>query len=28
LKLSIAQKLYEKDSDDIEQAFKIAKRVE
>ena len=28
LKLSIAQKLYEKDPDDIEQAFKIAKRVE
>src|SRR6266498_5886514 len=28
LKLSIAQKLHEKDPDDIEQAFKIAKRVE
>src|SRR6266542_764302 len=28
LKLSIAWKLYEKDPDDIEQAFKIAKRVE
>ena len=28
LKLSIAQKLYEKDPDNIEQAFKIAKRVE
>src|SRR6266542_413388 len=28
LKLSIAQKLHEKDSDDIEQAFKITKRVE
>ena len=28
LKLSIARKLYEKDPDDIEQAFKIAKRVE
>ncbi len=28
LKLSIARKLYEKDPNDIEQAFKIAKRVE
>ncbi len=28
LKLSIARKLHEKDPDDIEQAFKIAKRVE
>src|SRR6266511_982385 len=28
LKLSIAWKLYEKDPDDIEQAFKIAKRIE
>jgi len=28
LKLSIAQKLYEKDSVDVEQTFKIAKRVE
>ena len=28
MKLSIAWKLYEKDPDDIEQAFKIAKRVE
>jgi len=28
LKLSIAQKLHEKDPDDIEQAFKITKRVE
>ncbi len=27
LKLSIARKLHEKDPDDIEQAFKIAKRV-
>ncbi len=28
MKLSITQKLHEKDPDDIEQAFKIAKRVE
>ncbi len=28
LKLSIARKLYKKNSDDIEQAFKIDKRVE
>src|SRR6266536_1569427 len=28
LKLSITRKLHEKDPDDIEQAFKIAKRVE
>src|SRR6266540_4843169 len=28
LKLSIARKLYEKDPDDIKQAFKIAKRIE
>ena len=28
LKLSIVRKLHEKDPDDIEQAFKIAKRVE
>ncbi len=28
LKLSIARKLHEKDPDDIEQAFKIAKRIE
>ncbi len=28
LKLSIAWKLHKKDPDDIEQAFKIAKRVE
>ncbi len=28
LKLSFARKLHEKDPDDIEQAFKIAKRVE
>ena len=27
LKLSIAWKLHEKDPDDIEQAFKIAKRI-